>query len=86
MSMTTKNFGNAKTNRDAADNGPKGAGTLITESEGEPSTNDAPGTQSPSWGEKDYTLTPAPSANTGASVSGPQSLHGNVILSAGGSK
>ena len=50
MSMNTGNFFKAK--RDVAvgmsPEGPEGAGTLLTEDKGEPSTDTAPPTQSPS--------------------------------------
>ncbi len=92
MSLNTGNAFNNITKRDASDEGPNGAGTLMTESTGEPSTDTAPPKQSPSWTEKDFTVTPATSDSTGyaktqsggplAGING----HQNVILTADGSK
>ena len=88
MSMNTGNF--FKATRDVAvgmsPEGPEGAGTLLTEDKGEPSTDTAPPTQSPSGIEKDFTVTPAPSTNYGAKVQSPASLQGNVIATCDGSK
>ena len=79
MSMTTKNFFKTE-QRDKADMGPKGAGYVDTQSEGQPSVADGADEQSPAELAKLRTVAMVESDALGKTpTQSPASLQGNVV-------